>query len=135
MILERIHDHAILICELKARSGNLGSGTCTRLRSYHQRIGRYLTRIEFHNLFHVFMEDIKRLTTEAEHHVNIAGGEEFLRILKAFVNLLSGTKFLISVRKLQNFIIETLYADGHTVDEPLQVAKLRRHDDLRIRFA
>ena len=81
------------------------------------------------------MEDIKRLTTEAEHHVNIAGGEEFLRILKAFVNLLSGTKFLISVRKLQNFIIETLYADGHTVDEPLQVAKLRRHDDLRIRFA
>ena len=81
------------------------------------------------------MEHVEGLAAEPEHHVDVAGREEFLRVLEALEDLLARAELLIALGELQEVIVEALHADRHAVDQALEIPELGRRDDLRVGFA
>ena len=60
---------------------------------------------------------------------------QLLGVLQTLEDLFPGAELLVALRELQQVVVEALHADGHAVDESLQIAELRRRDDLRVGFA
>ena len=84
---ERVENDAVLVGELVAAGGDDVLHALAGLGRDHERVGRDLTRIELPDLLHVFVQHVERLAAEAEHHVDVAGREEFLGILQALEDL------------------------------------------------
>ena len=97
VIAERVNNRSVLVSKLVPFSCNGPLNALSCLRSNHERISRYLARIELDDFFHIVMNRVERLSAEPEHHVDIAGREKLFCILQTFIDLLTRAEFFVTI--------------------------------------
>ena len=93
-----------------------------------ERRERGLARAAFDDLLQVAEENVLSLRGEVEDHVHVERVEIRDRLADALEDFLARTVLVVAVHLLEQVVVETLHADGQTLDATLQLVEPRLHE-------